>query len=50
LPYYFARVEFFSKEDMSGEYQLLKAETTLRNTIKSDYEDINDVLELDFQK
>lgn len=40
------RVEFFSKEDMSAEYQLLKAETTLRNTIKSDYEDINDVLEL----
>jgi hypothetical protein len=42
----FIRVEFFSKEDKSGGYQLLKAETTLRNTIKSDYEDINDVLEL----
>ncbi|VVH66192.1 putative orphan protein, partial [uncultured Gammaproteobacteria bacterium] len=40
------RVRFFSKEDMSGKYQLLKAETILRNATKSDYEDINDVLEL----
>jgi hypothetical protein len=28
------RVEFFSKEDMSGRYQLLKAETILRNATK----------------
>lgn len=40
------RVEFFSKEDMAGGYHLSKGEHILRNETKSDYEDINDVLEL----
>lgn len=40
------RVEFFSKEDMAGGYQLSKGEHILRSETKSVYEDINDVLEL----
>ena len=40
------RVEFFSKEDMAGGHHLSKGEPILRNETKSDYEDINDVLEL----
>jgi len=40
------RVEFFSKEDMAGGSHLSKGEHILRNETKSDYEDINDVLEL----
>ncbi len=40
------RVEFFSKEDMAGGDHLSKGEPILRNATKSDYEDINDVLEL----
>jgi hypothetical protein len=37
------RVEFYSKEDMAGGHQLSKGEHILRNDIKSDYSDINEV-------
>ena len=40
------RVEFFSKDDMAGGSFLSKGEHILRKETKSDYEDINDVLEL----
>lgn len=40
------RVEFYSKEDMAGGYHLSKGEHILRSETKSDYENINDVLEL----
>ncbi len=40
------RVVFHSKEDMAGGHYLSKGEHILRNETKSDYEDINDVLEL----
>jgi hypothetical protein len=40
------RVEFFSKEDMAGGHHLSISDHILRNDIKSDYEDINDVLEM----
>ncbi|WP_126246202.1 hypothetical protein [Chitinophaga rhizosphaerae] len=40
------RVKFYSKEDMAGPYQLLKGEQILKNGFQSDYNDINDVLEL----
>lgn len=40
------RVQFYSKEDMVGGHHLSKGENILRNDIKSDYTDINEVLEL----
>jgi len=40
------RIEFYSKEDMAGDYHLSKTEPILKSEIKSVYEDINDVLEL----
>ena len=40
------RVEFYSKEDMAGGYQLTKGEHILRNETQSNYTDINDILEL----
>ena len=40
------RVVFFSKEDMAGGSQLKKGEPILRNPTKSNYTDINDILEL----
>lgn len=40
------RVVFHSKEDLAGGHYLSKGEHILRNETKSDYEDINDVLEL----
>lgn len=40
------RVQFYSKEDMAGGHHLSKAEYILRNDTKSNYTDINDVLEL----
>jgi hypothetical protein len=40
------RVVFHSKEDMAGGHQLRKGEPTLRAEIKSEYNDINEVLEL----
>ena len=40
------RVEFYSKEDMSGSHELAKGENILRNEIQSNYIDINDILEL----
>lgn len=40
------RVQFYSKEDMASGYQLSKGEHILRNETKSNYTDINDVLEL----
>lgn len=42
----FNRVEFYSKEDLAGGFQLSKGESILRNETKLIYEDINDVLEL----
>jgi hypothetical protein len=40
------RIEFYSKRDMAGGYELSNAEPILKSDIKSVYEDINDVLEL----
>lgn len=40
------RVEFYSKEDMAGGYQLVKGEHILRNSTQIDYSDINDILEI----
>jgi hypothetical protein len=40
------RVEFYSKEDMAGGIQLKKGEDILRNPTSSNYNDINDILEL----
>lgn len=40
------RVQFYSKEDMAGGHHLSKGEDILRNDTKSNYTDINDVLEL----
>ena len=40
------RVVFHSKEDMAGAHYLQKGEEILRADIKSDYSDINDILEL----
>ncbi len=40
------RVVFYSKEDLAGGHQLRKAEPILRVETKSEYSDINDVLEL----
>ena len=39
------RVHFYSKEDLSGGYQLSKGEHILRNEIKYNSTDINEVLE-----
>jgi hypothetical protein len=40
------RVIFHSREDMAGGHQLQKGEHILRADIKSDFSDINDILEL----
>lgn len=40
------RVVFYSKEDMAGGHQLQKGESILRAEIKSEYNDINEILEL----
>lgn len=40
------RVVFYSKEDLAGGYYLQKGETILRAVTKSNYFDINDILEL----
>jgi len=40
------RVEFYSKEDMAGGFQLKKGENILNNPTSSNYNDINDILEL----
>ena len=40
------RVIFHSKEDLAGGHYLQKGEHILRTDIKSDYSDINDILEL----
>jgi len=40
------RVVFFSKDDMAGGYYLSNGEPILRNEIKPEYTDINEVLEL----
>lgn len=40
------RVEFYSVNDFASSYNLSKAEPILKNEIKSEYEDINDVMEL----
>lgn len=40
------KVVFHSKEDMAGGYYLQKGEHILRTDTKSDYTDINEVLEL----
>jgi hypothetical protein len=40
------RVEFYSKEDMAGSIQLKKGEEILKNPTSSNYNDINDILEL----
>jgi hypothetical protein len=40
------RVVFHSKEDMAGPHNLQKGERILRSDIKSDFSDINDILEL----
>lgn len=40
------KVVFHSKEDMAGGIQLKKGEDILRNPTKSNYTDINDILEL----
>lgn len=41
-----SRVQFYSKEDMAGGHQLSKGEHVLRSTTKSNYTNVNDVLEL----
>ena len=40
------RVYFYSVEDMAGGHQLSKGEKILRAEIKSNYSDVNEVLEL----
>lgn len=40
------RIVFYSKEDMAGGHHLQKGEHFLRTTTKSDYTDINDILEI----
>lgn len=40
------RVHFYSVEDMAGGHQLSKGENILRAEIKSNYDDVNEVLEL----
>lgn len=40
------KIVFYSKEDMAGGWQLQKGEPILRADIKSNYTDINEVLEL----
>lgn len=40
------RVVFYSKEDMAGGHQLRKGEPILRAEIQSEYNDINEILEL----
>ncbi|EKT4502394.1 hypothetical protein AAIP31_002310 [Flavobacterium psychrophilum] len=40
------KVHFYSVEDMAGGHQLLKGENILRAEIKSNYTDVNEVLEL----
>ena len=40
------RVVFFSERDMAGGFELRKGEHILRTATKSDYTDINDILEL----
>ncbi len=40
------RVEFYSKEDLAGGYQLSKAEPILKGDKQPNYSDINDILEL----
>lgn len=40
------RVEFYSKEDLAGCYQLSKAEPILKGDKQPNYSDINDILEL----
>jgi len=40
------RVQFFSKEDLAGGHYLSKGEPILKSKIESNYENINDVLEL----
>jgi len=40
------KVVFYSKEDMAGSMQLKKGEDVLRNPTKSNYTNINDILEL----
>lgn len=40
------RVEFYSKEDLAGGYQLSKAEPLLKGNKQPNYSDINDILEL----
>lgn len=40
------RVQFYSKEDMAGGNHLSKGEHILRSEIKSNYTDVNEVLEL----
>lgn len=40
------RVEFYSKEDMAGGYQLAKAEPILTGSKQPNYSNINDILEL----
>ncbi len=40
------RVVFYSKEDMAGGIQLKKGEDILKNSTKSNYTDINEILEL----
>lgn len=40
------RVEFYSKEDMAGGYELAKGEHILRNSTQSNYTDLNDILEI----
>lgn len=42
----FDRVVFHSKEDIAGGHYLQKGEHILRTDIKTDYSDINDILEL----
>lgn len=39
------RVEFYSKEDLAGGFQLSKGENILRNNSQADQTDINDILE-----
>ncbi len=40
------RVEFYSKEDSAGGIQLKKGEDILKNSTSSNYDDLNDILEL----
>ena len=40
------RVVYYSKEDMAGPLQLKKGEHILKAELKTDYSDVNDVIEL----